>query len=218
MPIPPVVPRDYLTNADWGQLVAETNLDYSGIKTLPGEEVTVGNGNDLSIWGHFLAYGTTNRIEPYQVHEQKRKTSEEIINAVAGDDGFGYVAHPYPDRWGPDAPSWRDWVAFERGLSKGSIAGLEIINRGHTANKTLNRWDKYLKQDKKAFGIGNSDSHGTGIGSSFTYVYTGGALTKSGIKEALKKVTPLSLTGHLLLSPPKVEFPEMKLKPLWARN
>ena len=48
--------KDYLTDEEWYQLVAETSSDYSGIKTLPGEEVTVGNGEDLSTWGHFLAW------------------------------------------------------------------------------------------------------------------------------------------------------------------
>lgn len=196
-------PWDVFEPDEW-QSQQEDIAVVTDFPVISGEEITMGNGNDLETQGHFLGYGLNNLVQTlYDASDPSLKLAQGSLNEVRNQGVFGYIAHPY--RFGAlfsfmDAEPWKLWNLVPE--NEDIIKGIELLHASHEApTATVNTWDKKLQQGKKFFAIGNSDAHQAGassiiypvVGEAFTYVKTNGALTKDSILEALK-------SGHSVVS------------------
>ena len=166
----------YMTDEGWNYQRTKVNEIYD-FPVLLGEEITIGNGENLKTEGHLLAYGISDFVPTVSSsYDTTRKDGETILNEMGSypNLGLGYIAHPY--QFGTkhiDAEPWRRWDLLRE--YEATIKGFEILHSNHDApNAALNLWDRLLKQKKKFFVIGNSDSHfswgpGPQPGEAFTY-------------------------------------------------
>jgi len=119
--------------------------------------------------GHYLAFNVTQEID------RERLTTQQVIDAVNRQGGFGFIAHPYFKR----AP-WRNW-------SVSSVTGIEGYNVAHDTldehwvrlglwllttpaepfyysiidrpYDPLAAWDALIRRQGRAVGIGSTDAH-----------------------------------------------------------
>ncbi len=119
--------------------------------------------------GHYLALHVTKEIDREQL------TTQQIIDAVNQQGGFGFIAHPYFKH-----SRWRDWSVH-------GFTGIEIYNMAHDAldeNRLrlvlwtlttpaepfyfsildrpydpLRTWDGLIQQRGQMVGIGSADAH-----------------------------------------------------------
>lgn len=145
---------------------------YGNTLFLVGEEVTVGNEE-----GHYLALSLTSEMP-------RGESAQTIINCVARQGGFGFIAHPFKmsnrnirNIFRATSIQWQDW-------NVSGINGLEIWNYTQDwtknfdgfhsylpgllfpdyfivgpSNEVLKKWDELLISDK-VVGIGSVDAHG----------------------------------------------------------
>ncbi len=119
--------------------------------------------------GHYLTLNVTHEVDREQLMTQ------EVIDAVAQQGGFGFIAHPYFMHH-----PWIDW-------SVRGFAGMEIYNASHDTfdeniarlafwtlsasplashlqvisrpEKPLHAWDELIKRHGRLVGIGSIDAH-----------------------------------------------------------
>jgi histidinol phosphatase-like PHP family hydrolase len=166
--------------------------------------------------GHYLTLNVTHEVDRLQL------TTQEVIDAVALQEGFGFIAHPYFNQ-----RAWIDWSV--RGFT-----GMEIFNASHdlfdenlarlafwTLSATplssylsivnrparpLRAWDEMMRRHGRVVGIGSTDAHEVHVfGMKFasyeamfqmarTHVLTTASpLTPGGLYEALR-------AGHAYVS------------------
>ena len=119
--------------------------------------------------GHYLAFNVNQEID------RSKFTTQQIIDEVARQGGFGFIAHPYFKNG-----RWRDWsVTGFTGVEAYNVAHdtldenklrlalwtlsapvepfyLSILDRPYDP---LAKWDELIKQHGKVVGIGGADAH-----------------------------------------------------------
>ena len=155
--------------------------------------------DDLEPSSHYLAYGISSPVKaPDWWGRDSNPTQQGAINDVKNNKGgIGFVAHPYDWLW-----DWENWAVQ-------SYTGIEIWN-GEFDNgglgqsndlAALNKWYSLLKEGKKFYAIGNSDTHDLINIARFVrnYVYLGNKdLTESNVIEALRNGRSFVTDGPLL--------------------
>jgi hypothetical protein len=170
-----------------------------GILVLVGSEIG-------TRFHHYLAYGIKDQIN------DERLSPQEVINAVAHQGGFGFIAHPFekgmPYMEEGIAYTWNDWSVngftgiciwnfssrWKENVSSFWSALFHLIFKKYTlkgpSTRTLSAWDR-LCLDGRVVAIGGSDAHG------------------SPVKKGLISFTPLTyeyllstINTHVLLSTP----------------
>ena len=135
---------------------------YGGTLALIGMEVSARDG-------HYLALNVTQEID------RETLTTQQVINEVNRQGGFGFIAHPYFKK----AP-WKDWVVT-------GFTGIEVYNVAHDSldeNRArliawtftvppdifwlslldrpydpLRTWDQLIARRGRTVGIGGTDAH-----------------------------------------------------------
>jgi hypothetical protein len=127
-------------------------------------------GMELSLKdGHYIAMSVTDEID------RRNKTSQQVIDEVTRQGGFGFIAHPYFKK----AP-WTDWSVM-------GFTGIEAYNVSHDTldeNRLrlalwtitapaeplyfslldrpydpLAKWDELIRRHGRVAGIGSTDAH-----------------------------------------------------------
>ena len=164
---------DYLVVTDHNVLVADAEGWYGKTLVLVGEEVH--DTERLPQSTHTLCFDIDEDVARYS------KDPQRLIDAVAAQGGFTFIAHPFEHDALPFLPepniSWRDWQVT-------GYAGLELWNymsefkgalksQAHAVlcaffpalassgpyPETLHKWDELLKMRPVA-ALGGSDAHG----------------------------------------------------------
>jgi len=163
---------------------------HKGILVLVGSEIG-------TRFHHYLAYNVNDQIDDEQL------TPQEVINAVAEQGGFGFIAHPFEKGMlymeNGIAYTWNDWsVQGFTGICiwnfssrwkenvKNFWSGLfHLLFKTYTlkgpSSRTLCTWDSRCL-DKRMVAIGGSDAHGSSVRKGFisftplTYEYLLGTI------------------------------------------
>src|SRR3989304_5132203 len=87
----------------WDQEMQDITEETPYFAVFQGEEITIGNGNDLKTDGHLLAYGLKDPlsglpkpvISIYNKSDTSRRKAQDLLYDVRNLGGFGFIAHPY---------------------------------------------------------------------------------------------------------------------------
>jgi len=178
---------------------------HKGILVLVGSEIG-------TRFHHYLAYDVKTQIDG------ERLSPQEVIHAVAGQGGFGFIAHPFekgmPYIEKGIAYTWNDWSVkgftgiciwnftsrWKEEVRSFWSALFQLFFKRYTlkgpSTRTLSTWDR-LCRERRVVAIGGSDAHG------------------STVKKGLISFTPLTyefllgtITTHVLLDDPLQGDPE----------
>jgi hypothetical protein len=142
---------------------------HKGILVLVGSEIG-------ARFHHYLAYDIKDQIDGQQLSPQ------EVIDAVAGQGGFGFIAHPFekgmPYMEKGIAYTWNDWSVkgftgiciwnfssrWKEEVRSFWSALFQLLFKRYTlkgpSTRTLSTWDR-LCRDGRVVAIGGSDAHGS---------------------------------------------------------
>jgi hypothetical protein len=163
---------------------------HKGILVLVGSEIG-------TRFHHYLAYGINDQID------DERLSPQEVIDAVAGQGGFGFIAHPFetgmPYMEKGIAYTWNDWSVknftgiciwnftsrWKENVRSFWSALYHLIFKRYTLKgpsmKTLSTWDR-LCRERRVAAIGGSDAHASTVKKGFisftplTYEYLLGTI------------------------------------------
>lgn len=153
------------------QLYLEEEGYHKGILVLVGSEIGIR-------YHHYLAYNIKDQID------DERLSPQEVIDAVADQGGFGFIAHPFekgmPYIEEGIAYTWNDWSVkgftgiciwnfssrWKENVSSFWSGLFHLLFKKYTLKgpgmRTLSTWDRLCLEGRVA-AIGGSDAHGLPI-------------------------------------------------------
>lgn len=136
---------DFLATSDHDMITETCAYDARGMTLIPANEVTI-NGP------HTVHVGATVVVPP-------DPDRQAVLDGVAKDGGFAFMAHPNWERHFNHCP--QETLESLRGY-----IGVEIFNgitRWHPgSNVATDRWDRLLSQGRRVWGFANDDAHHPG--------------------------------------------------------
>jgi len=145
---------------------------HAGVLVLVGSEIG-------TRFHHYLAYNIKDQID------DERLSPQQVIDAVAAQGGFGFIAHPFergmPFMEGGIAYTWNDWSVqgftgiciwnfssrWKENVRSFWSALFHLLFKTYTlkgpSTRTLSTWDQRCL-DERIVAIGGSDAHGLPVG------------------------------------------------------
>lgn len=140
---------DFITITDHNTMAQKGDvdrIDIPGFLAMTGNEVS-------TTWGHFVGYNITQHESFHTM-----ATSQQAINAVVGQGGIVYIAHPFMPE-GSEGPSWKDFTVT-------NFQGIEVWNNygaytyDHQYNiQAFGWWDELNRDGRHIYGTAQTDSH-----------------------------------------------------------
>ncbi len=180
-------------------LAALALAGYGDMVAVKGDEIT----SYVTGSGHLLQYGSTTFYSaPSSTNlAANSQAFQEIMTAIMQEGGYTYLAHPYASDW----PFYGVSDSTKNVNVYQDFTGVEIYNYVQNDSKyeksllAIEFWDRMnLKGEKKYFGIGNSDSHNTGLMNISQTVFLLDELSREAYINALGRGSFYATTGSHL--------------------